>query len=223
MGLKTTFISDTHTQHRKLNLKGGDLLIHAGDLSSRGYKKELEDFLEWFTAQPYKHKVFISGNHDFCFQDIPQWCKETIQQYTDDSVHYLQDSGVTIEGYKIWGSPWQPWFYNWAFNLQRGPQLKEKWDLIPRDTDILITHGPPYGFHDFTTYDKKHVGCEELIKAIHEIKPKINVFGHIHEAAGHSIYNDTLFVNASVLNLKYDLVNQPVNIEFDSEKKIHIL
>lgn len=219
----TTFISDTHTQHWKLNLEGGDLLIHGGDLSSRGYKKELIDFLEWFTAQPYKHKVFIAGNHDFCFQDIPQWCKETIQQYTDSSVHYLQDSGVTIEGYKIWGSPWQPWFYNWAFNLQRGPQLKEKWDLIPRDTDILITHGPPYGFQDFTTYDKKHVGCEELIKAIAEIKPKVNVFGHIHEHAGYTSYNDTLFVNASVLNLKYDMVNQPVYAEFDSEKKIHIL
>ncbi|MFN8395634.1 MAG: metallophosphoesterase [Bacteroidia bacterium] len=119
-----------------------------------------------------------------------------------DNVIYLNDSGVEIEGVKIWGSPIQPWFFDWAFNRQRGADIAKHWALIPEDTDILVTHGPPYGILDRTD-DGKLVGCEELIKVVERIRPKIHVFGHIHEAHGSLIKDGTHYVNASILNLRY--------------------
>jgi len=90
---------------------------------------------------------------------------------------------VIIEGVKFYGSPWQPRFFDWAFNLDRGEEIKKKWDLIPMDTDVLITHGPPYGILDLT-HEGEKVGCEELMKAVLRVQPKIHIFGHIHEAYG---------------------------------------
>ena len=118
--MRITAISDTHTKHSQLNLPGGDLLIHGGDLSNRGSFGDLESFLYWFGKQDYKHKVFIAGNHDFCFQDSPGICKAILKEHEEynGNITYLEDSEITIEGLKIWGSPWQPEFYNWAFKSQ---------------------------------------------------------------------------------------------------------
>lgn len=107
-----------------------------------------------------------------------------------------------MEGIKFYGSPWQPWYYDWAFNEQRGEKIKAKWDLIPEDTDVLITHGPPMGILD-KTLESGHVGCEELVKAVHRIKPKLHIFGHIHEDHGELRLHGTHFVNAASCNLKY--------------------
>ena len=214
-----SFISDTHTKHKQLNLPGGDLLIHSGDLSNRGSFNDLEDFLLWFGKQDYKHKIFIAGNHDFCFQDSPARCKQILKEHEEynGNIIYLEDSGCTIEGLKIWGSPWQPEFYSWAFNLPRGKKLAEKWSLIPEDTDILITHGPPYGFLDEVRYNNnsrdKHQGCQDLMDRVAIIKPKIHCFGHIHEQYGFCDYNGTKFINASSVNFSYYITNQPITIE----------
>ncbi len=144
--MKITFISDTHTKHNLItsDLPGGDLLIHAGDMSSMGYKHEIESFCKWFNKlDNYETKIFIAGNHDWGFQDHPAQTKEILSNY--GTVTYLQDELHMIgENYedmiKVWGSPWQPEFYNWAFNLPRnGESLKYKWDMIPMNTDILIT------------------------------------------------------------------------------------
>ena len=151
MKKRITFISDTHTKHTKLDgfLPGGDILIHAGDLTSRGYINEIENFAKWYDKiDNYDTKVFICGNHDFGFQDDHEKVKGLLTGYK--TIDYLQDDwmlvGEDIDNMvKIWGSPWQPEFHNWAFNLPRGDKLKEKWDMIPVDTDILITHGPPFG------------------------------------------------------------------------------
>ena len=118
---------------------------------------------------------------------------------------------------KIWGSPWQPEFHNWAFNVPRGEKLKEKWDMIPTDTDILITHGPAHGKLDFVPYDGLNVGCEDLLIKIQEIKPKIHVSGHIHSGRGVVFSEGTLYVNASVLNDRYEFRNKPITIDFDFE------
>ena len=223
MKKRLTFISDTHTKHEKLNgfLPGGDILLCAGDISSRGYKTELENFFKWFDGiDNYDHKIFIAGNHDFGFQDEPETIKGLLTGYK--TIDYLQDEYLGIQDgdepeLKIWGSPWQPEFHNWAFNLPRGEKIKEKWDLIPDDVDILITHGPAFGKLDYVPYDGLNVGCEELLKRIEEVKPKIHLSGHIHSGWGYVFNGETHFLNAAILNDRYEFRNKPITIEWDSE------
>jgi Icc-related predicted phosphoesterase len=118
------------------------------------------------------------------------------------NAHYLQDQSVIIEGLKFYGSPWQPTFHNWAFNKDRGEKIKTEWDKIPSDTDVLITHGPPFGILD-KTVDNEKVGCEELLLAVNRIKPKIHIFGHIHENYGEIKLNGTHFINPSSCDYNY--------------------
>jgi Icc-related predicted phosphoesterase len=223
MKKRITFISDTHTKHEKLTgfLTGGDMLIHAGDLTSRGYITEIENFMKWYdNINNYDTKVFIAGNHDFGFQDDNQKLRGLLTGYK--TIDYLEDELMMVgEDYdnmiKIWGSPWQPEFHNWAFNLPRGEKIKEKWDMIPVDTDILITHGPPIGKLDYVPYDNINVGCEELMKRVSEIKPKIHVFGHIHEGHGYVFDGTTHYINAANLNGRYEFRNKPLTIDWDPE------
>ena len=117
---------------------------------------------------------------------------------------------------KVWGSPWQPEFYNWAFNLPRqGAELKEVWNMIPSDVDILITHGPPHGHLDYVDYSKQNVGCELLRDRINIIKPKIHVFGHIHSSYGYKFDGTTHFFNAAVLDERYNFTQKPLTVEWD--------
>ena len=223
MKKRITFISDTHTKHNTLDnfLVGGDILIHAGDLTSRGYITEIENFMKWYDKiYNYDTKVFIAGNHDFGFQDDNEKLRGLLTGYK--TIDYLQDDWLMVgEDYdtmiKIWGTPWQPEFHNWAFNLPRGEKLKEKWDMIPIDTDILITHGPPFGKLDYVRYPNENVGCEELMKRVEEIKPKIHVFGHIHEGYGYVFDGNTHYINAAVLNGRYEFRNRPLTIDWDPE------
>ena len=223
MKMRITFISDTHTKHDKLNgfLPGGDILLHSGDLSSRGYITELEAFFKWYDKiDNYDTKAFICGNHDFGFQDDNEKVKGILTGYK--TIEYLQDELLMVgEDYdtmiKIWGSPWQPEFHNWAFNLPRGEKLKEKWDMIPADVDILVTHGPAFGKLDYIPYDGKNVGCEDLLLKVQEIKPKIHLCGHIHSGRGVVFSEGTLYINASVLNDRYEFRNKPITIDFDFE------
>jgi Icc-related predicted phosphoesterase len=223
MKKRITFLSDTHTKHDKLNgfLHGGDVLLHSGDLTGRGYITEIENFMKWYdNINNYDTKVFIAGNHDFGFQDDNQKLRGLLTGYK--TIDYLEDELMMVgEDYdnmiKIWGSPWQPEFYNWAFNLPRGEKIKEKWDMIPVDVDILVTHGPPMGKLDYVPYNNINVGCEELMKRVEEIKPKIHVFGHIHEGYGYVFDGNTHFINAAVLNGRYEFRNKPITVDWDSE------
>ena len=216
--MKITFISDTHTKHKQLDLPGGDLLIHSGDIMNSGYSKhDIIDFCKWFEAQDYKHKIFIAGNHDRMFENNPLESFSITCQY---DVDYLQDGEHLIDGVKLYGTPWQPEFYNWAFNLPKsGKELEEKWNVIPKDTDILITHGPPQGHLDISDppHNEGNLGCELLRVKVDKIQPKIHVFGHIHGSYGYKLHNGTHFINASVLNEQYDQVNQPMTIDWDKE------
>jgi len=224
--MRITFISDTHTKHRNItpDLPGGDLLIHAGDIMNSGYdENDIWEFLQWFESQnQYKSQVFIAGNHDRFFENKPSETKNILVEYP--YVSYLQDCPLTYvneegtESCKIYGSPWQPEFYHWAFNLPRnGEDLKEKWFWIPSDTDILVTHGPPWGHLDVTPYGNLNVGCEVLRERIDVIKPKIHVFGHIHSGYGYKFHNGTHFFNASVLNERYNYENKPITIDWNQE------
>ena len=226
--MRITFISDTHTKHWQLEgfLPGGDLLIHAGDLMNSGYDQyEIEDFCKWFDGQhKYDKKVFIAGNHDRAFENKPDQVKDILDQFPN--LIYLEDqmfglySLDTDKSVKIYGSPWQPEFYNWAFNLPKGgPGLMSKWEAIPKDTDILITHGPPQDHLDVSgpPYNEPHLGCALLREKVDEQPPKIHVFGHIHGSYGYKFHNGTHFINAAVLNERYDQVNQPLTVDWDPE------
>jgi Icc-related predicted phosphoesterase len=223
MKKRLTFISDTHTKHDKLNgfLPGGDLLLCAGDISSRGYITELENFFKWFDGiDNYDTKVFIAGNHDFGFQDENEKIKGLLTGYK--TIDYLQDERMDLfdeedQQLVIYGSPWQPEFHNWAFNLPRGEKIKEKWDLIPNDVDILITHGPPFSKLDYVPYNNINVGCEELLLKVQQIKPKIHLFGHIHEGSGYVFDGNTHYINAAVLNGRYEFRNKPITVDFNFE------
>lgn len=204
-----TLISDTHFRHSQLELADGDMLIHAGDLCGHGTEGEALAFLRWFGEQPYTHKIFIAGNHDWFFEKKD---KAYIDKIIPKNVHYLNDSGLEIEGLKIWGSPVQPAFLDWAFNRKKGTEINKHWKLIPKDTDILITHGPPFGILDRTT-SNSNAGCEMLLKKVNQIKPKLHVFGHIHEGYGMMEKGETIFANASSVNVNYQLVNAPIVIE----------
>jgi Icc-related predicted phosphoesterase len=207
--LKFTAISDTHGKHQQLSLAPGEVLIHAGDISGRGNETEVIDFLNWFTQQNFEHKILIAGNHDFYFE---RETDEQIKKILPKNIIYLNDSGTIINNIKIWGSPITPWFYNWAFNRHRGDAIKKYWDLIPADTEILITHGPVHGILD-NTNSCHRAGCEDLLNRVNSIKPKVHIFGHIHEAYGVIEKGETKFINASVLNERYELVNEPIIFE----------
>jgi len=206
-----TIISISDTHNHTIEIPDGDILIHAGDFSSFGYRHEVEKFLTWFDGLPHLTKILISGNHDFMCQEKP----DLFQTYIDntDTVDYLCDSGVEREGLKIWGSPWQPYFYDWAWNLKTERELQEKWDLIPDDTDIVVTHGPPQYLGD-TTLDKLSVGSRSLRETLlGRVQPLVHVCGHIHSGYGLLIKDGTTFVNASTCNEKYQAVNKPIVIE----------
>jgi Icc-related predicted phosphoesterase len=209
------FISDTHGLHDRIEVPDGDILIHCGDISSRGLLNEVTKFSNWFCKLPHKHKVIIPGNHDFIFEKNNQIHKELFE---DKGVTFLNDSQTEIEGIKIWGSPITPYFHNWAFNLPRqGWELEQKWKDIPEETDILITHGPAYGFVDTVMGRPENLGCELLAKRIASLKPSIHVCGHIHTGYGYKFDGDTHFFNAAVLDEQYYFTQKPFTVEWNRE------
>jgi Icc-related predicted phosphoesterase len=153
--------------------------------------------------------VFIAGNHDFFFE---QASEEQVRNIIPPGVTYLEDSAVEIEGYRIWGSPITPSFYDWAFNRERGADIRAGWELIPAETDILIVHGPPYSILD-KTYRGAPVGCRDLLGRVSEIEPAVFICGHIHEAYGMLRSKETTFINCSQVNLAYEIANPPVVID----------
>jgi Icc-related predicted phosphoesterase len=222
--MKLVLISDTHTMHEDLVLPQGDILIHAGDFTGRGQPHEVGDFFGWMERQMdnFEHIIFIAGNHDKSFEYKSTWVSYAISKLPK-KIHYLEDSEIVINGIKFYGSPWQPEFFNWAFNLPRGKELEEKWNMIPNDTDVLITHGPPMYMLDYTVRDMWNVGCLNLYNRVMQVKPKLHVFGHIHEGYGVKEHEGITFVNASSVTYRYDLKNKPIEIKYDRENGIEFL
>jgi Icc-related predicted phosphoesterase len=168
--LRIVCISDTHGQHAKLSVPEGDVLIHAGDFMAFGDRpKEIIDFNQWLGKQPHQHKVVIAGNHDSMFERHPGAATELL-----GNAIYLENSATEFEGLKIWGSPVQPEFNNWAFNVARGAAIRRYWKMIPANTAVLVTHGPPFGVLDKAHPSSAHLGCEELAKTVeHPWRPRI--------------------------------------------------
>ena len=204
--MRVVCISDTHLMHMRypISIPDGDVLIHAGDATFRGTREEVIEFAKWFGALPHKHKIFVAGNHDFGFQDHP----EEAVALLPEGCHYLEQSGVEIDGVKFWGSPWQPEFMNWAFNAPPG-KLREKWREMPHGTHVVVTHSPPHGIGDLVPRGE-HVGCSWLAARLKAIGPAIHVCGHIHCGYGVRTIDGTTYINASVCDEAYVPNNAPV-------------
>ena len=178
--MRVIALSDTHLRHEQLAVPPCDLLVHAGDASRRGSAEELTTFVDWFSAQPGRHKVFVAGNHDL-------HCERESEAFRTQAaaagIVYLQDEEVEIEGVRVFGSPVTPTFRNMAFNRDPGPPIRAHWDAIPHGLDLLVTHGPPRGICDRMVLGK-HVGCVDLLETVRRVQPRVHVFGHVHEARG---------------------------------------
>ena len=194
MDLKLLHISDTHGVHRRLrDLPEADILVHSGDFTMSGSEAETLDFLEWLCNLPYRHKVLVAGNHDACLYGA------TLDGL-DDNVHYLCDSGVEIEGLKFWGVPM------FMEDCVSGHQ-EQLYVAIPDDTDVLVTHTPPYGILDRD--GSILYGSRELLEKVRAIRPRLHLFGHIHRAHGTTNDGMTVFSNAAIMDEGYDSLNEP--------------
>jgi len=200
--LDITCISDLHGEYPDLN--GGDLLIVAGDLTATHSLSEFAIFCDWISKQKYDKKIVIAGNHDNFFENN-KW------RLIKHDFEYLQDQSTEYKGYKIWGAPWTKKFMGqnpdcMSFSLTFNDSLKQKWDLIPDDVDILITHTPPLEILDEIPRNRgNRAGCSELLKTYERINPILHVFGHLHlSGCKYMKKGDTLFVNAALMNEDYD-------------------
>ena len=219
--MKVTAISDLHGDMPKL--KGGDLLIIAGDLTARDYYKQHVEFAEWLRAQDYRKKVLIAGNHDVLLYKTTIPTLRTEMPYLDAS--YLCDAGTEFEGYKIWGTPWTPYFNGVnpdcaAFMLRSNFQLKDKFDLIPEDTDILVSHGPCYGRLDRTLWgdDAGSPALRERVDYLRTKKLKYHIHGHIHEAYGEHEEGGLKTLNVARMDRNYIPKNKIVNFEIEDKQ-----
>lgn len=218
--MKICLMSDSHGKHNEVKVpKDIDLIIHAGDVSMRGGIKEIKSFLYWFDSLKCRTntKIFCAGNHDWLFQKNPTLARSLVDE--TESVVYLENELVEVEGLKIWGSPYQIWFYDWAFNFSKDQQkakqqAEEMWSRVPL-VDILVTHSPMKGVGD-KTEEGNNIGCPVLYeKVMKVVRPKLHVFGHNHEGAGiYELDNGIIkSVNASVLNRQYQYTNDPIIVE----------
>lgn len=212
--MKVVAVSDIHLQDVKT--PEADLLLVSGDMTFKGARQELEWFERWLERQPQKHKVWIAGNHEMGLEQ-DETLAPAIARRTNSI--YLEDSGVELDGVSIWGSPVTPYFFDWAWNRQRGEDIRRHWHMIPEGTDILLTHGPPYGYLDLNR-DGEPVGCEELLAALNQLTypPRVMVFGHIHSGYGECVHTrpdgkKIHLINASSCDEEYRAVNDPIEFE----------
>ena len=202
-------LSDTHGRHESVVVPQCDILVHCGDFSTFGKAADIVNFANWFEQQP-GIKVAVAGNHDWLFEKQPDAARFI---FASRGIQYLQDQVIDICGAKFYGSPWQPWFNNWAFNLTRNSEeLRQKWAAIPDDTDVLISHCPPRGVLDPDLWGNP-TGCELLRERVDVIKPKIHTFGHLHSGAGMFRTENTIFVNAAIVGEDYRVVNEPTVVD----------
>lgn len=196
--MKIVCISDTHGLHKRVHVPPGDVLVHAGDFTDRGEPSEVDRFLDWLAALPHEHKVFVAGNHDFYVEEQNAYFQDQVR--TLPRVSYLQDSGAVVAGLQFWGSPITPWFFDWAYNRHRGAEIREHWDLIPKDTQVLVTHGPPRGILDRNFRGENH-GCDDLRDVIDQRldRLRLHIFGHMHPGGGQILKSrGRIFVNAAI-------------------------
>lgn len=205
--MRIVCISDTHMRHKVLDpLPEGDVLIHAGDALSYGTEKEFWPFSIWMAHQRYGLKIYVPGNHDFFVQKNPDLARNLMKE---GGCHLLIDRAVRYKEVKFCGSPWVPNLESWAFYGDR-MLLTKKFEAIPDNIDVLITHCPPAGQQDLVSHS--HVGSKELALKLAKLPQlKLHVFGHIHEGYGR-IANS---VNAAICTRDYEPSNKPIVVDLE--------
>lgn len=207
--MKIICISDTHGKMDEIKLPPGDLLIHAGDATFRGNVEEITRFNRSLGLIRHLFRygiLFVAGNHDWMFEKSPQEARALLT-----NAHWLQDEAVEIKGLTFYGTAWQPFFCDWAFNRQES-LLPDSYRHIPGYTDVLITHCPPRGILDVTPYGNA-VGSPSLRDRVQVIRPKLHIFGHIHHSYGQVKQDETIFVNAASCSERYHIQNPPIVID----------
>jgi Icc-related predicted phosphoesterase len=202
--LRLVLLSDTHQRHREVEVPDADILIHAGDFTMLSKSMSaIADFNTWLGELPHRHKIIVPGNHEYFLEADPS------RRSMLTNAIVLINEGTEIERLRIWGTPITP-LYSGAFGLSSSNDRKQVYAQIPKDIDILITHGPPYGILDSVSHTGPHPGCRELFDAVVRVRPKLHVFGHVHGAHGILHTNQTNFVNAALLGSNGDLNQVPV-------------
>jgi Icc-related predicted phosphoesterase len=210
--LRILALSDTHEQHFELELPSADLLLYAGDSTWQGYPYAVEAFNKWLGEQTHiAEKVIIAGNHDFWFESHPEYARKAITNAT-----YLQDESCYVNDVHIYGTPWQPFYYNWAFQCETEEELGIKFSKIPKDTDILVSHCPPYGILDQNKHAQS-IGSKILGEWIVSIRPKVVIFGHNHEGYGHIEKDGTHYINVATCDHHYRPINKPVLFDYNGK------
>ena len=210
--MRVVAISDTHNGHWGIDIPDGDLLIHAGDMTTAGTARELFDFGRWLARLPHRHKLVVPGNHDYLFEQDLTAALHILEQ-TGTGARVLIEDEVTIEGRRIWGSPYTP-AYHGCFGYEPD-QAFARWTKMPNDLDMAITHGPPLGVMDLTTRGVQ-AGCPPLLGAVLTARPRCHLFGHIHESRGVVEGTVTTFINAAMLDRHYQrdpAFHEPVLID----------
>lgn len=212
--MRLVALADTHLRHERLLGAGhipyrgpDDVLVHAGDLCQYGTLDELRTAAAFLATLPHATKVVVAGNHDVCLQKQPVEARAIL---ADHGLLYLEDEVATIAGVRFYGSPWQPMFRVWAFGARRGPELAAKWARIPEDVDVLVTHAPPWGFGDRVRLGRLgarhlggspdrevHAGCADLRRRIEVVRPRVHLFGHIHQDRGLWRHDGILLLNVT--------------------------
>jgi calcineurin-like phosphoesterase family protein len=214
-------ISDTHSHHRKLNMPHGNILICSGDITRVGSLEDIFDFAKWVKELPYANKICIYGNHELGHSKPGPKRQKGLEMLKEAGIIYLENSGVIINDWNIWGSPITPEFHSWEWNAERGPQIRKYWDMIPDNTNILICHGMPYGildavprYNDYAGAFYENVGCKDLLNRINELKHlKLFCGGHLHPGHGQLELNGVKFVNASFCQDGHKGFNSPIVID----------
>lgn len=198
-------LSDTHGQHKNLkSLPEADVIVYSGDFTFAGSEEEAYDFMNWFCNLPYKHKIFIAGNHDMCMYGADHI------DGLSRNVHYLYNNSVVIDGIKFYGIPM------FMEDCMDG-NLDVFINNIPDDTDVLITHMPPKGTCDLANYGKgpEHRGNATLAELLKKLHPTCHLFGHEHDAYGKTIKENVIYSNACVVDSRYNLINNPTIININ--------
>ncbi len=220
--MKIVALSDTHTMQNKIEIPDGEILIHAGDAGNLGKFEEYYEIGRWFESlkDRFQYRIIVPGNHDQAFQNNAE---NVLRQWFDDDVICLIDDEVQLFGYKFYGCPWMPQFYNWAFMMPES-ELAAVYAKIPDDTEILITHSPPFGILDkpagngFESH--RRCGSQALYDRVKQLpKLKHHIFGHLHYSYGTEKIGDVSFHNVASLNENYRVQNPPQVIEVSHDKE----
>jgi len=206
--MRIVTLSDTHTQHRHVKVPGGDVLLFAGDGEFRS-ALDLIDFNSWLSCLKFKVIIAIAGNHDFFCEKYP----DDVRKYLTKAIYLKDEQYVLPNGMIVWGSPMTPTFLNWAFMESDENLGRYYWSKIPKDTDILLIHGPAYGHLDVAVPGGDHLGSKTSAKKVAELRIPYVIHGHIHGGYGKEEIGKTTYINCSVLDEKYQLVNQPIVID----------